>query len=110
VIDFSTFASVEMRVGTVTKAVAFPEARQASYKLTIDFGPEIGPKRSSAQLTRLYSADELVGAQVIAAINLGGKRIAGFQSEVLVLGIPDDAGSVVLLKPERPVRNGVRVF
>jgi tRNA-binding protein len=94
VIDFSTFASVEMRVGTVLEAVAFPEARQPS----------------SAQLTRLHSADELVVAQVIAAINLGGKRIAGFPSEVLVLGIPDEAGSVVLLKPERPVRNGVRVF
>lgn len=109
-IDFPTFASVEMRVGTIVAAEAFPEARQPSYKLTIDFGASIGVKRSSAQLTHLYAPKQLVGKQIIAAINLGAKRIAGFQSEVLVLGVPDPSGSVVLLEPQRPVDNGVRVY
>lgn len=109
-IDFSTFAAVEMRVGRILTAEPFPEARQPSYKLTIDFGEEIGLKRSSAQLTKLYARDELVGTLVIAATNLGPRRIAGFQSDVLVLGVPDAAGSVVLLRPERPVDIGARVF
>ena len=98
-----------MRVGTVAAAEPFPEARKPSVKLTIDFGPELGRKRSGAQLTARYAPEALVGRQVVAAVNLGTRRIAGFASEVLVLGaIPRD-GDVVLLAPERPVPNGVRI-
>ncbi|HXW52403.1 MAG TPA: tRNA-binding protein [Candidatus Acidoferrales bacterium] len=109
-IEFALFTAVEMRVGRIVTAEPFPEARQPSYKLTIDFGADLGLKRSSAQLTELYSRDELVGTLVIAATNLRPKRIAGFHSDVLVLGVPDAAGNVVLLRPERHVDLGVRVF
>jgi len=98
-----------MRVGTVLTAEPFPEARKPSFKLTIDFGPEIGVKRSSAQLTMHYQPGDLVGRQVIAAVNLGTRRIATFDSEVLVLGAMPSAMEVVLLVPERPVPNGARI-
>jgi tRNA-binding protein len=110
VIDAATFAAVDMRAGTIVSAEALPQARKPSYKLLVDFGAEIGHKRSSAQLTDLYPPETLVGMQVVAAINLGTKRIAGFESEALVLGVPDANGRVVLLLPERRVENGVRVF
>jgi len=103
------FASIDMRVGTVLTAEPFPEARKPSFKLTIDFGPEIGVKRSSAQLTMHYQPGDLVGRQVIAAVNLGTRRIATFDSEVLVLGAMPSAMEVVLLVPERPVPNGARI-
>ena len=103
------FASIDMRVGTVLTAEPFPEARKPSIKLTIDFGPELGVKRSSAQLTAHYTAADLVGRQVIAAVNLGTLRIATFDSEVLVLGAMPTATEVVLLEPERPVPNGARI-
>ena len=103
------FASIEMRVGTVLTATTFPEARKPAFKLTIDFGPELGVKRSSAQLTVHYSPDALVGRQVIAAVNLGTRRIAGFESEVLVLGAMPSVTEVVLLAPERRVDNGTRI-
>jgi tRNA-binding protein len=103
------FASIDMRVGTVLTADPFPEARKPSFKLTIDFGPELGVKRSSAQLTVHYTPADLVGRQVIAAVNLGTRRIATFDSEVLVLGAMPSASEVVLLSVERAVANGTRI-
>ena len=103
------FFAIDMRVGTVVEAEAFPEARKPSIKLAIDFGPELGIKRSSAQLTVHYTPERLVGRQVVAAINLGSRRIAGFNSEVLVLGGMPTATEVVLLALERHVRNGTRI-
>ena len=102
------FNAIDMRVGTVLTATAFPEARKPAYKLTIDFG-ELGVKRSSAQLTVHYAPADLVGRQVIAAVNLGTRRIATFDSEVLVLGAMPTATEVVLLATERPVPNGARI-
>ncbi len=98
-----------MRVGTVLTAATFPEARKPAYKLTIDFGPELGVKRSSAQLTTHYTPEQLVGRQVVAAVNLGTRRIAGFDSEVLVLGAMPTATEVVLLLPDQRVENGTRI-
>lgn len=103
------FASIDMRVGTVLTASAFPEARKPSIKLTIDFGPELGVKRSSAQLTVHYTPEQLVGRQVIAAVNLGTRRIAGFESEVLVLGAMPTVTEVVLLAADQRVANGTRI-
>ncbi|HEX7938996.1 MAG TPA: tRNA-binding protein [Gemmatimonadaceae bacterium] len=103
------FASIDMRVGTVLTATAFPEARKPAIKLTIDFGPELGIKRSSAQLTVHYTPEQLVGRQVIAAVNLGTRRIAGFESEVLVLGAMPTTTEVVLLAPDQRVENGTRI-
>jgi tRNA-binding protein len=103
------FFAIDMRVGTVLEAEAFPEARKPSIKLLIDFGPELGHKRSSAQLTVHYTPDTLVGRQVVAAVNLGSRRIAGFTSEVLVLGAMPSATDVVLLALDQPVDNGTRI-
>lgn len=102
------FFAIDIRVGTVLTAQAFPEARKPAYKLTIDFG-ELGVKRSSAQLTVHYTPDQLVGRQVIAAVNLGTRRIATFDSEVLVLGAMPAPTEVILLQPDRPVPNGTRI-
>ncbi|MEO5952850.1 MAG: tRNA-binding protein [Chloroflexia bacterium] len=107
------FDQIDMRVGKITACERFPEARKPSYKLTIDFGP-IGTKRSSAQLTALYTPEELVGRLVIAVVNFPPRKIAGFPSEVLVLGVPGEGitrrGTVVLLVPERDVELGARIF
>src|ERR1044072_1991197 len=103
------FFAIDMRVGTVLEAEPFPEARKPSIKLLIDFGPEIGQKRSSAQLTVHYTPEQLVGRQIVAAINLGARRIAGFMSEVLILGAMQTPTDVVLLSLERPVANGARI-
>lgn len=103
------FFALDMRVGTVLAAEPFPEARKPSIKLTIDFGPELGIKRSSAQLTKRYTPESLIGRQVIAAVNLGERRIAGFKSEVLVLGGMPDPTDVVLLRIDQPVENGTRI-
>jgi tRNA-binding protein len=103
------FFAIEMRVGTVLDAEPFPEARKPSIKLVIDFGPEVGQKRSSAQLTVHYTPEQLVGRQVIAAVNLGSRRIAGFTSEVLVLGAMPSPTEVVLLSLDQPVANGTRI-
>lgn len=103
------FGAIDIRVGTVLTAEAFPEARKPAYKLTIDFGPELGVKRSSAQLTKRYTTAALVGRRVIAAVNLGTRRIATFESEVLVLGAMPQADDVVLLTPDAPVPNGTRI-
>lgn len=103
------FDALEMRVGRVVRAELNEKARKPAYKLWIDFG-ELGERKSSAQLAALYAADELVGRLVIAAMNLGPRNIAGFESEVLVLGLPDIEGRVVLLQPERDVPVGGRVY
>ena len=103
------FFAIDMRVGTVLHAEPFPEARKPSIKLTIDFGAEFGVKRSSAQLTVHYAPEQLVGRQIVAAVNLGPRRIAGFNSEVLVLGGMPTPTEVVLLSLERPVANGTRI-
>ncbi len=103
------FAALDLRVGRIVRAEPNPEARKPAYKLWLDFGP-LGERTSSAQLTHLYAPDALVGRQVIAAMNLGTRRIAGFVSEVLVLGLPDAEGRVVLLQPERDVPLGGRVY
>jgi tRNA-binding protein len=103
------FFAIEMRVGTVLTADAFPEARKPSIKLTIDFGDELGVRRSSAQLTHRYRPAELIGQQVVAAVNLGTRRIAGFESEVLVLGAMPSPSDVVLLRTDVPVENGTRI-
>ena len=98
-----------MRVGVVVDAQEFPEARRPAYKLWIDFGP-LGEKTSSAQLRALYRAEDLVGRLVVAAVNLGSRNIAGFTSEVLVLGLPDESGEVVLHAVERDIPLGGRVY
>ena len=107
------FDQVDMRVGRIIDCQPFPEARKPSYKLTIDFGP-LGTRRSSAQLTAQYTPDELLGRLVVAVVNFPPRKIAGFSSEVLVLGVPGEGvtrqGTVVLLAPERDVELGARVF
>ena len=103
------FATRDRRVGRIVRAEPNAGAHKPSYRLWLDFGP-LGARTSSAQLTALYSAEQLVGRDVIAAMNLGSRRIAGFLSEVLVLGVPDEAGHVVLLQPERSVPLGGRVY
>lgn len=103
------FFAIDMRVGTVLRAEPFSEARKPSIKLEIDFGPELGIRRSSAQLTKRYTPEALVGRQVVAAVNLGERRIAGFKSEVLVLGAMPDETDVVLLQVNFPVENGTRI-
>ncbi len=106
---FDEFQRIDIRVGTVLRADAFPAARKPAIKLEIDFGPEIGVKRSSAQLTVHYTPAELVGRQVMAVVNFPVRRIATFDSEVLVLGAMPQPSEVVLLQVERPVANGTRI-
>jgi tRNA-binding protein len=109
-ISYADFERVEMRVGRVERAEPFPEARKPAIKLWIDFGPDVGVKKSSAQITAHYSPESLVGRQVVAVTNFPPRQIGPFMSEVLVLGLPDAAGEIVLLEPEREVPEGGRVF
>ena len=103
------FFAIDMRVGTIVQAELFAEARKPSFKLVIDFGPELGTKRSSAQLTMHYTPDQLVGRQIVAAVNIGSRRIAGYTSEVLVLGAMPTETAVVLLAVDRSVADGTRI-
>jgi tRNA-binding protein len=109
-IGYDDFERVDIRVGSVIEVEDFPEARRPAFRLRIDFGAEIGVKKSSAQLPALYARDDLVGRQVAAVVNFAPKQIGKFMSEVLVLGFPDEAGRVVLIGPERAVPNGGKLF
>jgi tRNA-binding protein len=109
-IAFDDFLKVDIRVGTIVAAEPFPQARKPAYKLSIDFGSEIGTKKSSAQITKYYVPDQLVGKQVLAVVNFPPRQIGPFMSEVLTLGVPDADGEVVLLQPSLAVPNGGRMF
>jgi tRNA-binding protein len=109
-ISFADFMKVDIRVGTIIAAEPFPEARKPAFKLRIDFGPAIGVKRSSAQITKHYAADALVGRQVMAVVNFPPRQIGTFMSEVLTLGFPDEAGEVVLGGADHTVPDGARLF
>jgi tRNA-binding protein len=109
-IGFEDFLAVDIRVGTIVAVDPFPEARKPALKLTIDFGPTIGTKRSSAQITRHYSAEDLIGRQIAAVVNFPPRQIGKFMSEVLTLGFPDGDGEVVLFAPDMRVPDGGRLF
>ena len=109
-IAFADFEKVDIRVGRIVRAEDFPEARKPAYKLTIDFGPDLGTRRSSAQLTRRYTRGELEGRLVVAVVNFPPRQIGPFMSEVLTLGVPDAEGAVVLLTPDKDVPLGGRLF
>jgi tRNA-binding protein len=108
-ITFDDFLKVDIRVGTILSVEPFEKARKPAYQLQVDFGPEIGIKRSSAQITALYDADALVGRQVLAVVNFPVRQIANFFSEVLVLGLTQEDGAVALVVPERALPNGLRL-
>ncbi len=109
-ITYADFEKVDIRVGRITRAEPFPEARKPAYKLWVDFGPEIGVKRSSAQITKHYAPEELVGRQVLAVVNFPPRQSGPVMSEVLVLGVPDDEGAVVLIGPGHEVPLGGKLF
>ena len=109
-IAFGDFLKVDIRVGTIVEALPFPEARKPAYRLRIDFGPAIGMKKSSAQITKNYAIESLVGRQVVAVVNFPPRQIGPFMSEVLTLGVPDADGEVTLLAPTGAVPNGGRMY
>ena len=108
-ITFDQFMTVDIRIGTVVSAEVFPEARKSAYKLLIDFGPDIGRKKSSVQITQNYKPDELIGRQVCAVVNFPPRQIGPFMSEVLTLGFADKDGFVVLINADKPIPNGARL-
>ena len=107
---YQDFENVDIRVGTIVSVEEFPEARKSAYKLTIDFGPEIGLRKSSAQITKHYAKEDLVGTQVVGVVNFPPKQIGPYISEVLTLGLPDENGDVVLLSPTKDVPKGGKMF
>ena len=109
-ISFADFDHVDIRAGTIVEAEPFPEARKPAFKLKIDFGPEIGVKKSSAQITKYYQPETLIGRQVAAVVNFPPRQIGKFMSEVLTLGFADAAGAVILFAPDHAVPNGSRLF
>lgn len=109
-LSFDEFLKVDIRVGTVVRAEPFPEARRPAVKLWVDFGPELGQRKTSAQITRHYGVEEVVGRQVAAVVNFPPKQIGKFMSEVLVLGFPDGDGEVVMIGPDRSVPDGGRLY
>jgi tRNA-binding protein len=109
-ISFDDFLKLDIRKGTVVDAQPFPEARKPSIKLWVDYGPDIGVRKSSAQITTHYAPDELIGKQVLGVVNFPPRQIGKFMSEALVLGLPDDAGEVVLVTADKPVPDGGRLY
>ncbi len=109
-LSFDDFLKVDIRVGTIVRAEPYPEARRPAIKLWVDFGPEIGERKSSAQITTHYTVDTLPGRQVMGVVNFPPKQIGKFMSEALILGVPDENGEVVLLQPSQPVPNGGRMY
>lgn len=109
-ITYRDFEHVDIRVGEIITVEDFPEARKPAYRLTIDFGPEIGTKKSSAQITKHYTKEDLIGKQVLGVVNFAPKQIGPFVSEVLTLGAPDENGEVVLIAPTKQVPKGVKMF
>jgi tRNA-binding protein len=109
-ITYEDFDKVDIRIGAIIQVNDFPQARKPAYQILIDFGVELGIKRSSAQVTHLYKKEELIGKQVLCVVNLPAKKIGPFVSQVLILGVPDQNEHVVLLRPEQTVVNGVRLF
>ncbi len=109
-INFDDFLKVDIRIGTITKAENFPEARKPAYKLWIDFGLVIGTKKSSAQITENYKLEDLINRQVASVVNFPTRQIGPFMSEVLTLGFPDQNGNVVLFQPDQTLSNGVKLF
>ena|ERR1700722_14269338 len=110
VIPYDQFAAVELRVGTITRAEEFPQARKPAYKVWADFGPDIGIKQTSVQITVHYKPEALIGKQIVGCLNLGSKNIGGFMSEFLCTGFPDESGAVVLIGPHKLVPNGAKLF
>ena len=108
-ISFDDFMKVDIRVGTVTRAEPFPEARKPAIKMWIDFGPDIGERKTSAQVTVHYPPETLIGTQVMGVVNFPPRQIGPFMSEVLVLGVPDEDGAIVLMRPTQPTPNGGRL-
>lgn len=109
-ISFDEFLAVDIRVGTIVEAQPFPEARKPAIKLWVDFGDELGQRKSSAQITKHYEPEMLIGRQVLAVVNFPPRQIGKFMSEILVLGVPDAEGEVVLLSPDQAVPQGARMF
>ena len=109
-ISWSQFEAVQLRVGTIVQVLDFPEARKAAYRLLVDFGPDLGMKKSSAQLTAVYTKESLLGSQVVGVVNFPPKQIGPFMSEVLITGFANDNGDIVLCTPDQSVPNGSRLM